>query len=169
MRTVFNGVAQGVMHIHQEGHFHADVKPANILLGCNGETKLTDFDTVKKKMDTDFIVGTAQYLMPEARDGRQCLKTDVGQLALTLYYVLTGTTPMTTKVESFGVLFAVQQLLECTYRGATLPKNACVKHYDTWNGIVKDGLNLNPKKRPKLEVLAKRIDDAFVKEIEDQE
>lgn len=40
---IIKGICQGLGYLHQEGIYHLDLKPANVLLGAKMEPKITDF------------------------------------------------------------------------------------------------------------------------------
>jgi len=44
VRTVMQDVVSALAHLHVKGIVHADVKPANILVGPDERGKLADFD-----------------------------------------------------------------------------------------------------------------------------
>ena len=44
VRTVMQDVVSALAHLHVKGIVHADVKPANILVGLDERGKLADFD-----------------------------------------------------------------------------------------------------------------------------
>lgn len=89
---IFRNAAEALMALHGQGFVHADIKPNNILVTAIGGVKLIDFGqscemgTVKER-----IQGTPEYMAPEqlnrgSLDGR----TDIYNLAATLYWCLTG-------------------------------------------------------------------------------
>ncbi len=95
-------VANALEYIHtfetQEGQVeeivHRDVTPSNILIGENGEVKLTDFGVAYMGTlagEEEAIVGKALYQPPEqANGGRLSADSDVFALAAVLYEMLTG-------------------------------------------------------------------------------
>ncbi len=89
-------VAEGLVHVHAQGMVHRDVKPANVLMGRGGVTKLTDFGIARlvdsaKVTSTGFMVGTASYLAPEQVTGEPVgPPADVYALGLVLLEALTG-------------------------------------------------------------------------------
>lgn len=91
--------AEGLSAAHAVGLVHRDVKPANLLLTRDKEVKVTDFGIARalgeaKVTRTGEVVGTAQYLSPEAALGRQVgPQSDVYALAVLTYELLVGRRP----------------------------------------------------------------------------
>jgi hypothetical protein len=101
------GVAlcDALLHAHQRGVVHRDVKPGNILIPARpvdrgGIAKLTDFGVAWMAGDdaltmTGDVVGTLAYMAPEQADGRETTPaSDLYALALVLYEALSGTNPV---------------------------------------------------------------------------
>lgn len=90
-------VAEALVHAHNVGIIHRDVKPSNILLTKDGHPKLTDFGLARVEdalilSRTGDFAGTPYYMSPEQaqsrRSGIDC-KTDIFSLGVTLYEALT--------------------------------------------------------------------------------
>jgi serine/threonine protein kinase len=89
-------LAEALAHVHAAGIVHRDVKPANVLLGEGGHTRLADFG-ISRTLDATTataigcVVGTAAYLAPEqVRGERVGPAADVYALGLVLLEALTG-------------------------------------------------------------------------------
>lgn len=95
-------LAEGLSHAHRRGIRHYDLKPANVLLGDDGQPMLLDFnlahDVAAGKREQ--LGGTVMYMAPEqleeVRDhapGRVSEQTDLYSLGVIFYELLTGRHP----------------------------------------------------------------------------
>ena len=96
------GVASALESIHTAGIIHRDLKPANILLDLGGpqpEPKLVDFGIARMLSGSRLtarssVVGTPQYLSPEAISGAEPTPAvDIYALGIALYELFTGEPP----------------------------------------------------------------------------
>jgi serine/threonine protein kinase len=91
-------VAQALDYAHAQGILHRDIKPANLLLDQQGTVWVTDFGLAKlREADgltaTGDLVGTLQYMAPEALHGQSGPQSDVYSLGLTLLELMTHQAP----------------------------------------------------------------------------
>jgi serine/threonine-protein kinase len=82
-------IALGVMH--RAGYVHADIKPNNILVTQQDMVKIIDFgQSCPNNTRKERIQGTPDYIAPEQVKREHITpKTDVFNLAATMYFVLT--------------------------------------------------------------------------------
>lgn len=88
-------ITRGLEYAHSKHVLHGDVNPKNILLTSTGEAKITDFGLAKVATSSSIVKGyTLAYASKEqVEKGRADEKTDVYQLGLTFYVMLTGSNP----------------------------------------------------------------------------
>lgn len=103
---LFIKVCEGVVHAHQKGVVHRDLKPDNILVEDSGQPKILDFG-VAKATDSDLksttlqtdmgrLVGTVQYMSPEQAAGNRNdldTRSDVYAMGVVLYELLARELP----------------------------------------------------------------------------
>ena len=92
-------VLRALIHTHEKGIVHCDIKPHNIMLLNNGKIKLTDFGIArfvdsKENTESDTALGTAYYISPEQASGRKIdRRSDIYSLGVMMYEMATGRVP----------------------------------------------------------------------------
>jgi len=96
---LIRGIGEGLKHAHSRGVIHRDLKPSNVLLKADLTPKITDWGLAKiGALSTTTASGmTVLYAAPEQLDsetyGCTDQRTDVYQLGLLFYELLTGKLP----------------------------------------------------------------------------
>jgi serine/threonine protein kinase len=89
-------IGSALLHIHERGFLHLDIKPGNIIVTPGGRPVLFDFGTARRleaPRPSD-VTGTNAYIAPEeCRLGNTGPAADVFSLAVTLFEMLTGEMP----------------------------------------------------------------------------
>lgn len=137
-------VAEALAHAHERGIVHRDVKAANVLLGADGEARLTDFgiarlleDEAQRLTDTGTIAGTLRYLAPEQLRGEPAgTPADVYAVGVLLTEMLSGQPPY--QVDSPVALAEAQRTPPLAIEGAPPSLSA----------IVRPTLDPDPGRRP---------------------
>jgi len=139
-------VARGLSFAHSRGVIHRDLKPANILLTAGGEPRIADWGLSRDEgvMDGNTLVGfSLAYAAPEQLDperfGRTTMQTDIYQLGVIFYRLLTGRLP-----------FPGESLAEVTrgiLSGDILPPSSHSPQAAPLDGIVLRCLARDPKDR----------------------
>ncbi|MBN1911490.1 MAG: protein kinase [Pirellulales bacterium] len=92
---LFRNVAIGLVHAHDKGVLHCDLKPANILLDQDGNPRLADFGQSRLSTEQAPALGTLFYMAPEQAKLTETpdARWDVYALGAVLYTMLTGHPP----------------------------------------------------------------------------
>ncbi|MGF7046957.1 serine/threonine protein kinase [Paenibacillus sp. DS2015] len=98
LRTSMLPLIGAMEHIHQQGFVHRDIRPANIIIGEDGRSKLIDFGSVIRYTESDAersIFTTAGYSPLELYSEKsiQTPAADIYSLAATLYFCCIGAAP----------------------------------------------------------------------------
>ncbi|MDA7979149.1 MAG: protein kinase [Pirellulales bacterium] len=93
--NLFREIAIGLVHSHNKGVLHCDLKPANILLDEDTRPRLCDFGQSRLSHEQSPALGTLFYMAPEQADLKAIpdARWDVYALGALLYCMLTGAPP----------------------------------------------------------------------------
>jgi serine/threonine-protein kinase len=95
-------VARALVHAHERGLIHRDVKPKNIMITREGVAKLADMGLARLAADEQAAqaeagraFGTPYYISPEQVRGEVDIdfRADIYSLGATLYHLVTGRVP----------------------------------------------------------------------------
>lgn len=92
---LFRDIAVALIHAHNKGILHCDLKPANILLDQDRKPRLADFGQSRLTNELSPALGTLFYMAPEQADLQATpdARWDVYALGAVMYRVLTGEPP----------------------------------------------------------------------------
>lgn len=110
-------VAEGVSALHRQGLYHGDIQPQNILLESGTDRiVLTDFNLVRSltpgHSQTQTLLKSVGYTAPELAEPEQTFSpaSEVYSLAATLYYLVTGLSPVPASLRDQVPLIPPRQL-----------------------------------------------------------
>ena len=164
---LFIPLAEALVHTHEHGVVHRDIKPGNILIDRAGGARLADLGLAFADDDpllttTDGTLGTPHYISPEqARDPTAAdIRSDIWSLGGTLFHAVCGRPPFagdsTAEVLS-GVLYAAipdpTSYEPELSRGLVLVLRKCLsrdpaKRYQTPAELVDDLERVRERRRP---------------------
>jgi serine/threonine-protein kinase len=103
--SIVGQLLEALHHAHEQGVWHRDVKPSNMLLTQEGKVKVSDFGIARiesaelTQMTT--LIGTPMYMAPEQFQGKPIdRRVDLYGSGVVLYQMLTGHTPFAGPVET---------------------------------------------------------------------
>lgn len=142
-------LAAALEHAHARGVVHRDVSPANVLLGRDGDVKLTDFG-IAKPVDAGLAVsavvrGNPFYMAPERLESAAPARpsADVFSLGVVLFECLAGARPWSAPT-AIAALRAAEA--ELPHR-ATL-RTAMPELPEALHAVVDRTLAFDPSERP---------------------
>lgn len=95
-------ICKALVHAHENGLIHRDVKPKNIMITPSGVAKLADMGLAREKDDQEAAqaeagkaYGTPYYISPEQIRGELNIdfRADIYSLGATFYHMVTGRVP----------------------------------------------------------------------------
>jgi serine/threonine-protein kinase len=95
-------IARSLLHAHERGFIHRDVKPKNIMLTRDRVAKLADMGLARETTDVQAAMaeagrayGTPYYISPEQIRGEVDIdhRADIYSLGATFYHMVTGRVP----------------------------------------------------------------------------
>jgi len=152
IHRIIEQIAKGLLHIHQRGYVHRDVKPHNILVNSSGEVKIIDFALTKKIQKASLwsrlfgrkstAAGTPSYMSPEQIQNLDISpSSDIYSLGVTLYELVTGRLP-------FAGLTPGDLLRKHLFEKPTSPQIFNPEVTDEFAELILRMLEKDPKKRP---------------------
>lgn len=119
----FRQVVEGMVHAHDKGMIHRDLKPGNILVGAIDPAtrlptlKICDFGAgarihrTSRLTEVGYSLGTPDYMAPEQAAGAPpSFAMDVYGLGVVLHFMLTGQAPRNSPPELTGVPFDLETI-----------------------------------------------------------
>lgn len=108
-------LADALMHAHEHGVVHRDIKPQNVMMQYDGGVKLLDFgiatiNDAPNITQKDMVVGSVHYMAPEVLKGKGASpKSDIYALGITFFELLAGKQPFN---DNSPVNIAMKQIEE---------------------------------------------------------
>jgi serine/threonine protein kinase/osmotically-inducible protein OsmY len=147
-RDVVSLMAQlldALQHAHEQGVWHRDVKPANVIIMNSGKLKIADFGIARidssSLTQVGAVMGSPGYMAPEQYKGDAVdWRADIFAAGVMLYQLLTGTRPFTGSAE--------QLAYKVCYVSPPLPSEVSPGHdLERYDAVVSRALSKVPQER----------------------
>ena len=92
---LFQELATGMLHLHNKGILHCDLKPGNVMLDQEGKPRITDFGQSRLSTSEVPSLGTLFFMAPEQADLNSIpdARWDIYSLGALFFCMLTGKPP----------------------------------------------------------------------------
>ncbi len=105
--SIMAQLLDALAYAHEQGVYHRDVKPANLIVMTNGRLKVADFGIARidssNLTQIGAIMGTPGYMAPEQYAGADVdWRADVFSAGVVFYQLLTGVKPFAGSAESIA-------------------------------------------------------------------
>jgi serine/threonine-protein kinase len=105
--SIMAQLLDALAYAHEQGVYHRDVKPANLIVMTNGRLKVADFGIARidssNLTQIGAIMGTPGYMAPEQYAGSDVdWRADVFSAGVVFYQLLTGVKPFAGSAESIA-------------------------------------------------------------------
>ncbi|HEV3205093.1 MAG TPA: serine/threonine-protein kinase [Gemmataceae bacterium] len=148
---IITQAAQGLIHAHNQGLIHRDIKPDNIMVSSSGIVKIADLGLVKE-LDGDLNLtrtgrglGTPHFMAPEQfRNAKNAtIQCDIYSLGATLYMMVTGQMP-------FAGSSPLDAFMKKMNNDLPPPRKLLPTLSENTDWAIRQAMDSDPDKRPRL-------------------
>ncbi len=103
LKLIYNKILEGIEYLHDEGYYHRDLKPGNVLLNNDNDLVLCDLGLCINPLAerggrltrTFMAIGSEYYCSPEQKESLKKVdhRTDIYSFGKMVYEAFTGTKP----------------------------------------------------------------------------
>ncbi|MEM7292584.1 MAG: serine/threonine-protein kinase, partial [Pseudomonadota bacterium] len=150
--AVLKSIAEGIRAIHHMGLVHADIKPANVLMGTAGDAVVADLGVTRKhQSQREFIVSSYPYTAPEILANAGVIQTsgDIFALGVVAFELYAGYPPFQMALR--GNTMASDQIISHLRAGAPLTDPIFGQIPVNIGTLICRCLDSNPTARPDID------------------
>jgi serine/threonine protein kinase len=167
---IFEKIAEGMVHMHRRGVYHADLKPNNIMLSRTGEVKVIDFGLAWIKGEPKGRVqGTPEYMAPEQVQHQMVNeRTDIYNFGATMYRLVTWQHPPPTLSSTDGMAMDAKTFQNLLKPVAALNPKAPAELCDLIHRCLSFKAHGRPERMSELQGALDHLVDELVRKPEDR-